>query len=343
MSQIERKNLEALCSALQGETTPVADWTKVLALANRTLVTPALASALRGRDGVPEDVREFLEHIATRVRMRNKALHVQLQDAADAMVRNGLKPILFKGACFLADPSITRTHRLFADIDILVAPSDGKATLFALSNAGFAPYPSSVSSADGMNLMRNSDAGGLDLHFRLRALPKAPGYDELMPYTTPAKLGNSEILILGPTAQAASLIAHDQIQERDYWRGLIDLRHQVDLKTIVERHGPLDSTILRRLFPTPGSRRALDTQLLTANRLFGTPLPKDWIPGRWARLQARRCDWQLDRSGTMPLLTAASLIADPYALASPVAVLPGWRLRARYLRRMFEPRKPTKV
>ena len=343
MSRTERTDLAALCSALKGKVPQEADWTKILALANRTLVTPALAAALTGRDGVPPEVQDFLEHIAERTRSRNQAMRAQLQDAADALARAGLCPILLKGANFLADAAEDRGGRLFADIDLLLPRSQERQAVAALADKGFRRDVASVSPADGMNLKREIDAGGLDLHFRLRALPGAPGYDAMLPYTVRTMLGDSPVLALVPSAQAAVLIAHDQIQERDYWCGLIDLRHLLDMHRMVERHGPFDADVLRRLFSTKASRRALDTQLLTANRLLGTPLPHRWRVGRWARLQVARREWQLAHPAAMPLLTGASLVADLPALASPLAALPDWRYRARYLKRMFARRKETKA
>lgn len=343
MSQTERENLDGLCAALMGEFPQNADWNGILALANRTLVTPALSAILEGHQGVPEEVGDFLRHIAERTAMRNEAMRRQLEETVHALMLAGLEPILIKGAVFLADRSFPIDQRLFADLDLLLPHSQGKAAIAALGKVGFFPYESSVGAKDGTNLKRTSDVGGLDLHFRLRSLPGAPGYAEILPFAISTTVGENKIPTLVPTAQAAVLIAHDQIQERDYWRGLIDLRHLLDLDMIVRVHGPLDSGMLPRLFPTPASRRVLDTQLLTANRLFGTPPPRNWQTDRRAKLQAQRRDWQLAHSAATPFLTAASLLSDLQAVTSPLAVLPDWRHRLRYLRRMFSKRKDTKV
>lgn len=343
MSRAEGENLAVLCSALGGEIPQRADWTEILALANRTLVTPALAGALAERDDVPRDVREFLEHIATRVSTRNEAMRAQLEEAAILLTKAGVHPILLKGASFLANTPLPAGTRLFSDLDLLLPRSKADQALEALGDEGYTRCISSVASVDGITLKRDIDPGELDLHFRLRGLPGPPGYDEMMPFTIPAKVGGCKVLALVPSAQAAVLIAHDQIQERDYWRGTIDLRHLVDLHDIVRHHGPLDTEVLHRLFRTSASRRALDTQLLTANRLLGTPLPRNWRPSRIAGLQAKRREWQLAHPSAMPLLTAASLIADLPALIAPLVALPGWRHRARYFKLMFAPRKDTKA
>lgn len=343
MSRAERANLAALCKALLGETPQQPDWNAILALANRTLVTPALATSLREREAIPGEVREFLQHIAERSRMRNETMRSQLGEAVAALARTGQTPILLKGAGMLADPSAPLDQRLFADLDLLLPRIGAEQAVAALSEAGFSPYASSVAIEDGINLKRDIDAGGLDIHFRLRALPGAPGCDEMLDFTVSATIGGNRVLTLTPTAQAAVLIAHDQIQERDYWRGLIDLRHLYDLHVIASRHGAADAEAMHRLFPTRASRRAMETQLLTAHRFFGTPLPHNWRPTLRARLQAARREWQLSRPIAMPLLTATSLLCDLPALASPLAALSDWRHRARYLRRMFEPRKDTKA
>lgn len=343
MSQTERENFDGLCAALLGEIPQDADWNGILALANRTLVTPALSASLEEHEDIPEEVGDFLRHIAERTAMRNETMRRQLRETVHALALVGLEPILIKGAVFLADRSFPIDQRLFADLDLLLPHSQEEAAIAALGKVGFSPYETSVGAKDGMNLKRTSDVGGLDLHFRLRSLPGAPDYAEMMPFVTPTTVGENKIRNLVPTAQAVVLIVHDQIQERDYWRGLIDLRHLLDLDRIVRVHGPLDSGVLHRLFPTSASRRVLDTQLLTAKRLFGTPLPRNWRTGRRAKLQAQRRDWQMAHSAATHFLTAASLLSDLPALASPLAALPNWRHRLRYLRRMFSERKDTKV
>ena len=45
----ERKAFASLCTALQGQVAAGTEWESLLALANRTLVTPALSNALAGR------------------------------------------------------------------------------------------------------------------------------------------------------------------------------------------------------------------------------------------------------------------------------------------------------
>ena len=337
----DRRNLSVLCSALQGTAPQGADWTAVLALANRTLVTPALAAALHGNPAVPDDVQAFLAHIAGRTAQRNAMMERQLVEAVQALSGRGITPMLIKGAVFLAAPPAGRVDRLCTDLDLIVSPSQAERADETLRAIGYRPQSSP--GATGLTFERESDVGGLDLHYRLRSFEHWPSFEELEPFCTETSLEGAAILMPSPSLQAAILIAHDQLQERDYWRGLIDLRHFVDLRAIVAAAGALDPATLTALFPGRRARRALTTQLLTLERLFGIVATHGLDAGAWPRLQCRRRFRQIGHSRTMRLLTAATLLLDPPALTARRGPSPNWRERPQYLKRMFYAQKPNKV
>lgn len=333
----------ALCKALQGRVCADSDWEAVLTLANRTMVTPSLADALANTDDVPSDVREFVTAIAERTKRRNSAMRSQLAESCTALSDCGIAPVLIKGAAFLVSIAEGANARLSTDLD-LVLPHEQKAdALKALRGIGYQLAPSSISADAGINLQRSSDAGGLDIHYWLRSLDPQPDYETLRPYCRKADLDGAEILLPCRELQIVILVAHDQLQERDYWRGLIDLRHLLDLRNILRDGSKLDDNILTTFFPRGPARRALETQLLTLEAAFGVP-PPDGIPaGRIARLQVRRRSWQMNRERAMPWLTAAALLQDPVLPGSAMNNRGKWRNGARFYRRIFAPPKATKV
>ena len=332
-----------MCGALEGQIGTGTDWDAVLALANRTLVTPALASALADNDQVPADVREFIAAIASRTLHRNVAMRRQLSECCTALSICGVVPILIKGAAFMISAPVASSARLSTDIDLVLPASRKAAAIEALIAIGFEQAASSIAPDAGLNLQRSSDVGGLDMHYRLRSFHPQREYDELMPFCEPALVDGVAVLLPSRELQLAVLIAHDQMQERDYWRGLIDLRHLLDLRTLVLAGGELDERVLAKFFPDGPHRRALETQLLTLESVFGIATEADLAPGYRARLQVWRRRWQIGRAWALPATTAASLLIDP--MRPPAAVLEAgrWRSVAQYYRRMFVPAKETKA
>ena len=146
-----------------------------------------------------------------------------------------------------------------------------------------------------------------------------------------------------PTLQAAILIAHDQLQERDYWRGLIDLRHLVDLRSILAQSGPLDGATLSALFESNRARRALLTQLETLRRLFPSTGAFGVEPTLWVRTQYNRRLLQIDRDSVAHLLTTLTLLIDPPLMMGRLRPMETMRERVQYLKRVFTARKPNKV
>ncbi|WP_158610996.1 nucleotidyltransferase family protein [Aurantiacibacter spongiae] len=330
-----------LCAALAGERPADDDWPALLPLANRLLVTPALAALFDGDSRIPRDVRQFLGVIGSRTLARNTMMRAQLEEAVAALHARGIVPLLFKGAAGLAEAAQPVAGRLFCDLDLLIADNAGDDARGALQDLGYCVLNSAGGEA---TFYRERDAGGIDLHCRVRSLGGRQRYADFETLSTERQLGAGVVRLPLPLLQAALVIGHDQIQERDYWRGLVDLRHLLDLRTVVTETGALDYAALARLFPGTTARRALDCQLLTLRDLFGVPLPAGCAPGPVARLQSRRRLWQMERPLSRVPLTAISLLVDPPvgAVARAQRGLPP-RKRAQYVRRMFAAQKPNKA
>lgn len=84
--------LDALVSGLQGHLVPDVDWQALIALANHTLLTPALFSSLTQSgqiERLPGDVRDYLAFIDDCNRNRNLSLRAQLIETVAAFNSRG--------------------------------------------------------------------------------------------------------------------------------------------------------------------------------------------------------------------------------------------------------------
>lgn len=313
-------DLQALLVCLRGEIPRAADWQGVIALANRTLCSPAIATSLieSGRlASLPADVATFLHEMRRRNEERNHRLLAQLDEAARVLNAGDVQPILFKGSAWLAcaDPA-RRGGRMLADLDLMVAPEQYFAVIEQLAGVGYR-LESPVSRPEvPAVLWRPQDAATIDLHSDYGSRSTLfMTVDDLARGASVAQLPGSAALLPGPAARVAILLLHDQLKGRDYIRGRIDLRHLLDLRELAEKFGEPEWKELNQLFAHGYARHAMRTQLLTARRLLGLSVPDELVRGVRARLQYRRRLVQLRWPMTARALTLLSLL-DPGYLAA---------------------------
>jgi Uncharacterised nucleotidyltransferase len=307
----EQSVLYALCACLRSDVSPQADWEKIIGMANRTLVTPALAESVRHDAALPSDVKDFLGLIRHQAIARNTMMFAQLQEALTAISATGVRPILLKGAAFLAQAEDIDASRICSDLDILVGQENLDLTIEALQSIGYLRDGVNSDVQDGANLARTQDAGSVDLHCRLKTIFPRYSYADIAPACAEISLGSTKALIPSAAFQTAILILHDQLQERDYWRGLIDLRHLLDIKRLDETQGGIDWDAVLALFPNGHAARALHTQLATIEHFLGMPMPQATRENRAARWQLWRRRTQLDYKWLGPTFTLFSLLIDP--------------------------------
>jgi Uncharacterised nucleotidyltransferase len=254
--------LEGLVAGLRGHAVSTSDWQSVIALANRTLLTPALFSALKysgNIDRLPHDVREYFEFIHERNLERNLRLREQLAEAVAALNRRGIVPLLLKGAIPLYLSPVSRIPaRMTSDLDLSVDAADEAGAQECLSELGY------MALAGARGMARPQDAGILELR-RTHTAEFGP--------PTVIERDRNHAKIPSPQSRALHWIAHDLLKEGDYWRGRIDLRHVYDLLQLVESEN-VDWISLRAAMPDQRSRNALDVQLLALHDLFGVRIPE---------------------------------------------------------------------
>lgn len=284
--------LEDLVAGLRGAPAPKSDWPAVIALANHTLLTPALFAALERSGaigGLPEDVGGYLRFIHDCNQDRNRRLGAQLAEVVAAFNRQGIVPLLLKGAVplFLAEGD-RLPSRMTSDLDMAVAPAEEAAARACLLALGYAD----VEGDRGM--ARPEDAGPVEVR-RAR-----PGAAEA---AAPVTRGGATARIPAADARALHWIMHDLIKEGDYWRGRIDLRHLHDLAELAGEG--VDWRALRATAANRTARNAVDAQLLTLRHFFAVEIPADCGRSRLVRFQS----WRRVFTATHPVAGAPLRLA----------------------------------
>lgn len=302
-----------LMACLDGRPPADIDWAEIIAMANRTLTTGTLAQRQRinGSMAIPEDVTSFLAAIRARACERDRRMRDQLAEAVTCLNRVGITPMLLKGSAILATPGIDARGRLLSDLDLMVPPSALACAGEALGTIGYVRQTETSDPTVAHIFARSRDAGTIDLHYRLKTQRPRFDFARLTSYSAPVGVGSGEALLPSPTAQALLLVLHDQLKDRDYWRGLIDLRHVLDILALSRTPEGIDWDLLDSWFPERQPRSALRTQLVTIEALLGIGVPPRLIKGWWPRMQHRRRMVQADWPVLGPIFTSLTLALDP--------------------------------
>jgi len=303
--------LTQFMACLDGPPLADVDWTGVIALANRTLTTGTLAQRLAASTALPEDVQTFLGAVHARALERDRRMREQLAEAVTCLNRADIRPILLKGSAILATPGVDARGRLLSDLDLMVHPSALACAGEALATIDYVRQTEMSDPTVAHIFARSRDAGTIDLHYRLKAARPQFDFARLAACCSPVRVGTGEALLPSPTAQTLIIILHDQLKDRDYWRGLIDLRHVLDIIALARTPEGIDWDLLDSWFPERQPRTALRTQLVTIEALLRIGVPPWLIKGWWPRMQHRRRMLQAKWPALAPLFTLLTLAVDP--------------------------------
>lgn len=331
-----------LMACLDGQPPANVDWAEVIAAANRTLTTGTLAQRQLRSDSpmaLPEDVRGFLAAVDARTIERNRRMCDQLAEAVTCLNRANITPMLIKGAAMLAVPCMNARGRILADLDLMVSVSALADAGEALGAIGYARQRESSDPAVAEVFARSRDTGTIDLHTRLQTPRPCFDFARLAQWCAPVGVGPGEAWLPSPTAQALILILHDQLQDRDYWRGLVDMRHVLDIAALARTSEGIDWDLLASWFPEGQPQAALRTQLVTIEALLGIGVPPRLIADRWPRLQHRRRMIQTNWPLSGAVFTLLTLALDPprggRAANGTASAVPGERARPGALARAY--------
>lgn len=184
--------------------------------------------------------------------------------------------------------SQTVPDRITSDIDLAVAARDEPLAQACLEELGY------VCLSDGRGMVRDQDVGcwSCDRIVRMALDARSSCSGELL------------VKIASPQSRALHWIVHDLLKEGDYWRGRIDLRHLYDLAQLAESE-PVDWAALRGALQGKSARNAIETQLLTLNRFFGTSIPLGFGASPTIRFQ----HWRRVFASSHPILGAPLRLA----------------------------------
>jgi hypothetical protein len=357
MTRHSYRNLLALASCLNGDPPSGVDWDDIIALANESLTVSSLALATRALRNVPQDVREYLSLIYERNAERNRRLLAQLTEAVHCLNRVGVEPVVMKGAAILlAQAEGEIGGRILTDLDILVRPADIAACIGALQGIGYeirfgaGSWPGNPKFHLPVVLERPADVGSIDLQCRPKGPASFSDIEWLYRRSQQLALEGGRVHVPSPFAQIVFLILHDQFQDGDYWRGLIDLRHLLDIAKLA-RSNHIEWEVLRALFTAGYERNAVDTQILTAHALFDLDDVAELSLGKLAHLQLARRRLQVGKDFLVVPFTLLTLLSeivhysswDRYGGEPHASRWLEARRRVRELRRIFRLKPPGKV
>lgn len=308
--------IKTLIAAISGNTPPDVNWDAVLIASNNTLTTGTLAHWLLSTQNgapLPDDARQFLTVIRDRTAQRNRQMQEQLNEVVACLNKVGVSPVLFKGAAILqAAESLGLHGRILTDLDLMVSDETLPEVLSALEAIGYqCEQADTWSKRVPVILSRETDVGTIDLHHQAYGYHPVLSHDDIMKGAALVDVGGGTAWLPSPAMQLAILVVHDQLRDRDYWRGSIDLRHLLDSAALARSREGVDWRALDVIFPAGYPKRALLTHLVTLQSLLKAEIPPHLLSGLRPRVQFRRRMLQIQHPALQLPLTVVSLITDP--------------------------------
>ncbi len=302
------RQIELLSSCLRFETSPESIdatmkrldrseiWPHLVERSFNHLVVPLFfrRAVQRGYlKAAPADVAELLEVTNQLNITRNKVLHQQLTELAEAMDRAGIAAIALKGGAILLDqPLPENCCVMMSDIDLLVSSSKFDRAMEIGISLDYAPVRRD-DRAHSVVLENPRYGSTIDLHYDL-----GPQRDVLFAGDAigrAERVRDSNIWRLSPTDRAVHNIYHAQIQNRCHKLAILSLHQLCNLGMLIEHHGSrIDWNFVQSRFEGAGYRSAYQSYLYTAQRLLGIQASLPINFGTGERMHFRRMMAQLD-------------------------------------------------
>lgn len=238
--------IRQLADCLRGTIDEHTDWVTCLEAANQNYVAPALCMAIRNAEPsgvVDPEAMQYLEDILTLNGERNRRLSKQLSELTEAMNRDGITPIVIKGAAILAAAAKPElTTRMLVDLDILVMPDETAAAEAALRAIGYEKFEDSEDEHSVGSFFRASDVGAVDLHFQLAdRMAEVISQADLEARTELVSLGPGRARVPDRSLQFVMNIAHEMLHDETLSKGRVSFRYLLDLAGLASDPGnPLD-------------------------------------------------------------------------------------------------------
>jgi hypothetical protein len=261
-------------------------WERVLAVAQELRMAPAVVARLVDKHAVPDipaivlpsgvsTVTAQLQLIWREHIERRRQLYANLVELVGAMNRNGLEPVLLKGARSLATGQ--PAWRSMRDLDLLLFGPDAKRAHEVALALGYRPDPASTEKAGKHHyqpLFRDDLPGWIEIHQKA-ATHRAEGLlptQMLKAMTAGVAIGDASARILTLPAHTLHAVIHHHVGHRGDKNGGIDLKglfeFSADLMTATsaERH-----ELLALAGGHPRLLSTLDFWVAAAHTIFGMP------------------------------------------------------------------------
>ncbi len=268
------------------------DWPRLIGLADRHLVLPALERALVRLDRLPADPElvDVLATVSEANALRNEALRTQLGALGRSLNEAGLEACLLKGAIRLVDDLYPApAWRYMSDLDILLPEEQAHEAWRHLQTLGYRAKV--VADALGIPdhhhlppLLHPERAGMIEVHTALghprerRLLPA----DEVWRSSHVISVDGARFRVPTTDHQLVHAIGHQFLQHRGHWSGSLRLRDLLEVYCLAAR-ADCDVAACRERFAAVGCEPQATACLLLVDRTFGS---------RWASRSGRRA-WLL--------------------------------------------------
>jgi hypothetical protein len=198
---------------------PAADLVGLARLAGRHCVTPILAACATDpelRQRLPEDFSLYLEFVHSENSRRNRALRLQLKQAAGCLNEIGIEPLLLKGAVRLVDGLYRDPGwRFMRDLDLLVRRDRLSDAVARLASVGYR-FTSDAASWPEQHkhlppLGRDGEAAVIEIHADLISERQelCPA-EQALARSRLVDLDGTRVRIPEAVDQLAQLIGHDR-------------------------------------------------------------------------------------------------------------------------------------
>lgn len=305
----------AIGGAAGGPLAPPPDWPALIARANRSLVTAALLPGLRRLGIAGPASPEAYAYLADLHRLnthRNAGLRTLLDEVVTALNRNGVRPVLLKGARWLADPERLAGARIMADLDLLVDPADLAASGRALRGLGFAVVDGDTADTHAVTFGRPRAPATIDLHFSLRGANGVLATHEVIAASRPAS-GISDASTPSGTHDVLIGLLGSQIDGPNARLGFISLRPLQDVAAVAAaERSAIDWHEIRGRLAQTGLGHRADAWAAVAAALLGIEAPAEMRRTVRARTHLGVCLAQERWPALEPMTRLWSSIVHPF-------------------------------
>lgn len=259
-------------------------WELIVEAADHHYVSPSLGWCLAGDERVPPAVRQFFETFLDLNRTRNGLILDALELALASLSAAGVTSMLLKGTAALADDLYPDpAMRILADVDLLVPRCALDEATAALHRAGFRQSSARESFERQHHHLPVFVHATLGVGIELHRTPLPTGLQPLFDVDRcfergrPVQWRRQRVLLPDPTDRLAHNIAHSQIVDGHYSRGVPRLRPLLELALLRSRYQEdIDAGDLRSRFRLTGHGDVLADTLLWLEALLEQPDARDW-------------------------------------------------------------------